>query len=237
MSILLEICIDSIESAMAAKRGGADRLEVCSSLAVEGATPSYGLVKRCMEETRLPVMMMIRPHDGGFVYSDADIDVMLSDIEMGHTLGVDGFVFGVLNHERRVHIEQCQRLLAATGSREVTFHRAFDVVPDPIQAFDSILDLGFNRLLTSGQAANAQQGISLIRELTIRAKERISILPGVGIDSHNARAIIEATGVSELHTAASVASHSGQSGQEVSFGNHRNVASEEIVRAIRQAVA
>lgn len=236
MSILLEVCIDSIESAMAAKQGGADRLEVCSSLAVEGTTPSYGLVKRCVDHVRLPVMMMIRPHDGGFVCSDADIDSMLSDIEIGHSLGVQGFVFGVLTEERKVNVEKCRRLLTATGSRETTFHRAFDVVPNPIEAFDLIIEMGFNRLLTSGQATDAEQGIPLIRQLCDRAKDGIVVLPGAGIDAENAKAIVDATGVNELHTAAHVEAKSGQSGEHVSFGNHRNVASDKVISAIKQSV-
>lgn len=235
MSVLLEICIDSIESAMAAKQGGADRLEVCSSLAVEGTTPSHGLVKRCVEDVQLPVMMMIRPHDGGFVYSDVEIDVMLTDIQMGHTIGVDGFVFGALTSEKQIDFEQCRRLLAAAGSRETTFHRAFDVVPNPMEALEQIVDLGFNRLLTSGQATDAERGIVVIRELCNRAKHRITIMPGAGVNPDNAQKIIDITGASELHTTASVEDNRGQSGTQVSFGTHRRVTSAKSVQAIRHS--
>jgi copper homeostasis protein len=113
MDVLLEICVDSIESAIAAKEGGADRLEVCSSLAGGGTTPSFGLVKQCVEDIRLPVMMMIRPHEGGFVYQENDLKTMLADIEIAQSIGVCGVVFGALTQERHVHLDHCKQFLAA----------------------------------------------------------------------------------------------------------------------------
>lgn len=235
MSILLEICIDSLESAFAAKKGGADRLEVCSSLAAEGTTPSYGLVKQCVDEVQLPVMMMIRPHDGGFVYSKEDIDAMLWDIEIAHAVGVQGVVFGVLTNSRNIHLEHCQRLLKAADSLETTFHRAFDIVENPIAAFDEIVSMGFDRLLTSGQESTAEEGIPLIRKLSNRADGRIIVLPGAGVDSLNARQIVSASGVKELHSMAAELA-CGQAGDQVAFGTNRHVTSVEVVRAIKQSL-
>lgn len=236
MSILLEVCIDSVESAVAAKAGGADRLEVCSSLAADGTTPSYGLVKLCVEQVQLPVMMMIRPHDGGFVYSDADIEAMLIDIEIGHSLGVQGFVFGMLTDQRNVHVEQCTRLVQAAGWRETTFHRAFDVVPNPLESFQELIAIGFTRLLTSGQKSNAEDGIPLIQQLTELARNRVIVLPGTGVNPANAPKIISSTGVCEIHSTAA-APGSGQAGEAVAFGEHRRVTCSEIVRSIKQSLS
>lgn len=235
MSILLEICIDSLDSAFAAKEGGADRLEVCSSLAVEGTTPSYGLVKQCVDEVQLPVMMMIRPHDGGFVYREFDISAMLHDIEIAHSIGVQGVVFGALTESRQIHLEHCQCLLNAAGSLETTFHRAFDIVADPIAAFDEIIAMGFDRLLTSGQATTAEEGIPLIRQLCTRAEGRVIVLPGAGVSSSNAQRIVTATGVRELHTMAA-ATINGQVGEQVAFGTNRKVTVSAMVRAIKDSL-
>lgn len=231
MGILLEICIDSIESAVAAKTGGADRLEVCSSLAGGGTTPSYGLVKQCVEDIQLPVMMMIRPHEGGFVYRENDLDTMLADIEIAKSIGVCGVVFGALTDERHVHLAHCQRLFAAAQPLQTTFHRAFDIVADPIESFDQIVEMGFDRLLTSGQAATAQEGIPMIRQLCERAQNRMAILAGAGVNAHNALPIVSATGVREVHASASVLGQ-GQSLGDVQYGMDRRVTCVELVRSI-----
>ncbi|NOZ40633.1 MAG: copper homeostasis protein CutC [Planctomycetes bacterium] len=235
MTVLLEICIDSIESALAAKEGGADRLEVCSSLAGGGTTPSLGLVKQCVADIQLPVMMMIRPHEGGFVYQENDLEAMLTDIESAQSIGVRGVVFGALTAERQIDLEQCQRLLTAATSLQTTFHRAFDLVVDPIQSLNQLIELRFDRLLTSGQTASAQAGIPLIRQLCDHAQERITLLAGAGVNSQNAQQIVTATGVCELHASASVLG-SGQSQGNVQFGTDRRVTSVELVRAIRQSL-
>ncbi len=236
MTVLLEVCIDSIESAVAAKEGGADRLEVCSSLAGGGTTPSLGLVKQCVADIQLPVMMMIRPHEGGFVYQENDLQTMLTDIEVAQSIGVCGVVFGALTEERQIDLEQCQRLLAASASLQTTFHRAFDLVEDPIDSMDQLIEMGFDRLLTSGQAATAQEGIPLIRQLCDRAQDRIALLAGAGVNSQNAQQIVTATGVRELHASASLLG-SGQHQGNVQFGTDRRVTSAELVQAIRKSLS
>ena len=236
MDVILEICVDSIESAIAAKEGGADRLEVCSSLAGGGTTPSFGLVKQCVEDIRLPVMMMIRPHEGGFVYQEDDLKTMLADIEIAQSIGVCGVVFGALTQERHVHIDHCQRLLAAAQSIKTTFHRAFDIVTDPIESLDQIIALGFNRLLTSGQESTAQKGIPLVRQLRDRAQNRITVLAGAGVNALNAKQIINETGVRELHASASNRVQ-GQCLGNIQFGNDRRVTSVEFVRSIRRSLS
>lgn len=234
-STTLEICIDSIESALAAADGGADRLEVCSSLAVGGTTPSHGLVSACLSQTSLPVMMMIRPHDGGFVYGSCDIDVMLADIESAHALGVHGVVFGALTDNRRIDVEMCKRLVTASRPLSMTFHRAFDLVEDPLAALDQIINLGFQRVLTSGQAARAIDGVRMLQELNEHAGERITILAGSGINADNAAQIVANTGVRELHASASEPSTLQQSTSEIAFGGSHRITNADQVRAIKMA--
>ena len=236
MSILLEVCIDSIESARAAQAGGADRLEVCSCLSNGGTTPCYGLLKQCLAVLQLPVMMMIRPHDGAFIYSEDDIETMVADIDLAHSLGVQGVVFGALSEDRKVHVEHCTRLLSAAGSLETTFHRAFDLVADPIQSFDEIVQLGFNRLLTSGQAAHASEGVPLICQLVERGGDRISVIAGSGINADNARQIADATGVQELHGSASVLKNPDSHGGDVAFGTAHCITSAQQVQLIKKAL-
>ena len=237
--MILEICIDSIESAIAAKEGGADRLEVCSSLAAGGTTPSIGLVQQCIRLTRLPVMMMVRPHDGGFVYQQHDIETMLRNIDSAQSIGVNGIVFGCLDPLGSIDVAACRRILDAAGDLETTFHRAFDVGGSPIKLLDQLIELGFHRVLTSGQAASAKEGSAVISDLVQHAEGKISIMAGAGISPSNAHAIL-ATGVSEVHASASV-EHADAARADrslpVQFGESRRVTSASVVRAIKDAIA
>ena len=238
--MILEICIDSIESALAAKEGGADRLEVCSSLSAGGTTPSIGLVQQCIKLTQLPTMMMIRPHDGCFVYSEHDIETMLLNIESAKTIGASGVVFGCLNSNGSIEINQCRRLLNAAGSLQTTFHRAFDVGRSPRAMLSELIELGFDRVLTSGQAESAEVGRQLIADLVSVASGKVVIMAGAGITPTNARAIMDATGVAELHASASVSKSldesAGESKSPVQFGLSRRVTSACTVREIRVAM-
>ena len=161
VSILLEVCIDSISSAKAAKEGGANRLEVCSSLAGGGTTPSFGLVEHCAIDLEMPVMMMIRPHDGNFVYNKDDLDAMLTDIEVAKSIGAQGVVFGALTPNLELDLAVTKTLVETADELEVTFHRAFDVVRDPLATLAKLEELGVKRVLTSGQKATAME-LSLI---------------------------------------------------------------------------
>lgn len=234
MNFQLEICIDSVASAEAAREGGADRLEVCSSLAAGGTTPSEGLVRACLEQVGLPVMMMIRPRDGDFVYSAADLAVMLRDIEVAQRLKVEGVVFGALTKQRRLDRTVCRQLLQAAAGLKITFHRAFDVAEDPLATLEELIDLGFDCLLTSGQQSTAEEGMELITQLNERAAERIAIMPGAGVNPANAAAILRNTGANQLHASASepvaMSSHS-----QIQFGPPQRVTSAAKVRAIREA--
>lgn len=236
MAVVLEVCIDSFASAAAAQAGGADRLEVCSSLAVGGTTPSYGLVEKCAAELDIPIMMMIRPHDGGFVYDDDHIDTMLRDINVAKSIGVQGIVFGALTAQRTLDRDTCRRLMDAADSLEITYHRAFDLVADPLSVLDELDALGFDRVLTSGQQATAFQGVDLIRQLTDR-RTSIHVLAGGDISAANARQLVEMTGVREIHASASIFAYDEQSHGAIAFGSQRRVTCSQKVRAILDAVA
>lgn len=236
MSVLLEVCVDSYASAEAAKAGGADRLEVCSALAVGGTTPSFGLVEQCVADLQMPVVMMIRPHDGGFQYDNDHIETMLTDIEVAKSIGVQGIVFGALTAERHLDITACERLLDAAESLEATFHRAFDLVPDPMETFGQLESLGFTRLLTSGQQQSAMEGCQLIRELTHQSST-LKVLAGSGVNAENAAELVRMTGVSEVHASASVQAEDFQSQGNVSFGAQRRVTCPQKVTAIRKVIS
>lgn len=221
--ITFEVCIDSVEGAVAAKRGGADRLELCSALSEGGITPSYGLVQRVVATVDLPVMMMIRCRGGSFVYSDQELDVMLHDIEIAKTIGVHGVVFGILRDDDQIQLEANQQLIQAARPLEVTFHRAFDEPAVDAQAtIVQLQNLGITRLLTSGQKDSAAEGVELIANL-VKQSERVSIMPGAGVRPENAKGIIQATNAREIHGTASRFCDSRQ----------RKVTCEETVRAIR----
>lgn len=233
--LLLEVCVDSIESARAAARGGADRLELCGPLSAGGTTPSLGFVEQCLEATGLPAMVMIRAHSGGFVYSDDDLAAMLADVEHVRRIGAHGVVFGALTPSRTVNREQCLRVLDASGDLQTTFHRAFDVAENPLIAFDALVEMGFDRLLTSGQAGTAIAGSPLIGGLCERSGNRVKIVAGSGVTPDNVSRLVNDTGVRELHASLSVAS-SGQSQGDVHFGQGRRVTCEALVRDMRNAL-
>ncbi|XP_077351066.1 copper homeostasis protein cutC homolog isoform X1 [Festucalex cinctus] len=199
---LLEVCVDSVESAVNAERGGAGRLELCCSLMEGGLTPSLGLlqiVKRCV---KIPVYVMIRPRGGDFLYSDWEVEVMRKDMEVMKSHGADGFVLGALTEDGRVDAELCMEFLAAARPLPVTFHRAFDMVHDAAVALETLVSLGFQRVLTSGCDSSALEGLPLIKRLIEQAKGRITIMPGGGITERNLQRILEGSGAQEFHCSA-----------------------------------
>ena len=236
MNVKLEICIDSLASARAARNGGADRLEVCSALAIGGTTPSTSLVEQCVNEVGIPTMMMIRPHDGGFVYSDDDLCVMIGSIGVAKSIGVQGIVFGALTADRRIDIDACKRLLEQAEGLETTFHRAIDVASEPLAALAEIEQLGFDRVLTSGQAATAIEGADLICQM-VQQSSTIKILAGSGVNASNVLDLIKQTDIREVHASASVATVDTSSKGGVSFGENHRVTSEEKVQQIKAKLA
>ena len=235
--MLLEICVDCIESALAAQHGGADRIEVCSSLASGGTTPSLGLVQHCVRRCQIPLMVMIRPHDGGFVYGADDLRTMLHDIDALKNVGVQGVVLGALKPDGAVDMPTMERLIQASRPLEITFHRAFDLCPDPMKALDEIIALHVDRLLTSGQQITAEKGVPLIKQLVGHAGDRLTVMAGAGINNSNVRRIAEATQVRELHASASVSRATELASGEVRFGDNSRVTTVKQVRELIQAMS
>ena len=201
--VIVEICIDSIEGVRSARDAGAARVELCSALLEGGLTPSYGMVEKAvMVSGPVGVQVMIRPRGGDFLYSDDEFEAMKGDIFALKTLGVDGFVFGVLTSEGDVDISRTKELIDLARPASVTFHRAFDMTRDPIEALDTLIELGVDRLLTSGQAPGVVEGSPLICKLIERAAGRLIIMPGGDIGARNVERIVEETGAKEIHFAA-----------------------------------
>jgi len=201
-SLALEIAANSLASALAAQEGGADRIELCASLEVGGLTPSYAQIALTRERVRIPIYVLIRPRTGDFVYSDAEHETMLRDIEICVSLGCDGVVIGALDGSGSVDMDRCQALIAAAGPLGVTFHRAFDMSRDPETALEDIIALGCERVLTSGAQADAPSGAALIAKLVAQAAGRISVMPGAGVNARNILALRAQTGAREFHASA-----------------------------------
>lgn len=198
----LEACVDSVESALSAQAGGADRVELCDNLLEGGTTPSAGLIALCCARLEIPVHVLIRPRGGDFVYSELELEVMRRDIAVARECGARGVVFGMLLPDGSIDLPHTRALIGAARPLAVTFHRAFDFTADPDQALDDLIALGVDRLLTSGQAASAIEGTGILARLVQRAAGRIAIAAGGGLSEENVLAVIERTGVPEVHVRA-----------------------------------
>lgn len=200
---LLEVCIDSVASANAAEKGGAQRVELCGNLVEGGTTPSSGMVQTVQLVSDLPIMMMIRPRGGDFLYSRQEFAVMERDIEEAKRLKVKGIVLGLLTADGKVDKARTARLIQRARPLQVTFHRAFDMTSDPMEALKALMDLGVDRLLTSGQAPTVPEGQELIAKLISKAKGKLIIMPGAGINEENIAQIQAETGAVEFHATGS----------------------------------
>jgi copper homeostasis protein len=196
---LIEAAVEALDSALAAERAGADRIELCDNLGEGGTTPDGELVAAIVQRIRLPVFVLIRPRAGGFVYSENEFDVMIRDIELTRTMGIAGIVTGVLDASGRVNFKRTRSLVKAAGGLPVTFHRAIDSAADLPAALDDAIEAGVSRVLTSGGAPTAREGIDVIAALVLQARERVSIIAGGGIREHNVREVIARTGAHEVH--------------------------------------
>lgn len=199
----IEVCCDTVETAIAANELGAQRIELCSALLVGGLTPSFGLIKACVKATDLEVHVMIRHQEGDFILDQDDLIIMKNDIEMAAKAGAKGIVFGCVNSSHELDYKRCQQLidLSKQNSLEVTFHRAFDFLKSPFQAIDQLVALNCDRILTSGQAATAIEGIDKLADLVKYSNRRIEIMAGSGINVSNALKL-KRTGVNALHFTA-----------------------------------
>jgi len=200
--MLIEICANSYQSAINAQEASAQRIELCSELSVGGITPSYGLLKQVIKELKIPVFVLIRPRSGNFYYADSEFEIMKHDIQACKDLGCKGIVSGVLNKDNSIDIERTKELIELTKPLEFTFHRAFDCVKNPKKSLEQLIDLGIDRVLTSGQETSAEKGLELLKQLKKQAKGRITILAGGGISAENVIKFKEA-GFNEIHASAS----------------------------------
>ena len=203
VSITIEACVTSVRSALAAQQGGADRVELCDNLTEGGTTPGPGSILAARRYLDIGLNVIIRPRGRDFLYTDLEFEIMRRDIEFCREHGVDGVVFGVQEPDGRIDTRRTGLLKEAAGSLSTTFHRAFDVCRDPFEALEALSILGIDRILTSGQQADAVAGADLIAQLVTRAGDRIVIMPGVGIDAGNIKNLISRTRAQEYHVYAS----------------------------------
>ena len=195
----LEICVDSVESAMAAERGGARRVELCSDLREGGITPSHGLIAQVRRHIAIGLFVIIRPRGGDFCYSDRELELMEYDIAHARDLGANGVTLGVLTEQAHVDVKRTRRLIKRAEPLHVTFHRAIDMTPDPAAELTSVIESGAHRVLTSGGAAKAMHGLAVIGHMRRLADSRIRVMAGGGITAQTVGQIAEATGTTEFH--------------------------------------
>jgi copper homeostasis protein len=243
--VLLEVCCGSLDDAIEAELGGADRVELCSCLFFGGLTPSIGSVIEAKRRLKIPVIVMIRPRGGGFCYTEPEFAAMQRDAEATLAKGADGIVFGILNSDGTVDFDRNRRLCELAGGRESVFHRAIDVTPDPFSALDQLIELGFTRVLTSGQQPSVPEGLDLIQRLTERAAGRITVMPGGGIRPNAVQEVIARTGCKQIHVAAWKPQHdsSAELRPQVTFGgalyppeNRYEIADRDVIARIAETI-
>jgi copper homeostasis protein len=200
--MILEVASNSVDSALAAQEGGAGRIEFFTALELGGLTPSPGQIALARERLRIPLYVLIRPRAGDFLYSDLECETMRRDIEACAAAGCDGVVLGVLDADGKVDMPRCRSLVSAAGTMGVTFHRAFDLTHDLLSSLDDVIELGCERVLTSGAQTSALEGAALIRDLVASAAGRITVMPGAGITAQNIATLATFTGARELHASA-----------------------------------
>jgi len=225
---LLEISVESVEAALAAERGGADRIELCEDLSLGGVTPSADLVSAVRAQVRLPIFVMVRPRSGHFVYSTAEFAEMKCSIAGANESGVEGVVLGILRKNRQVDFQRTRELVELAKPLAVTFHRAFDEAADPRQALEEVIQTGAQRILTSGRAKSAPEGAAILAELVAAAGNRVVIVPGAGINAANVKQVAQQTGAREFHSGLSTA---------LPYGSSNYQKFEVEVRKLAEAVA
>ncbi len=202
MNFKLEVIGFTIEACIQAQAAGVHRIELCDNVGEGGTTPSYGFIKAAREKLNIDLFPMIRPRGGDFLYSDEEFEIMKTDIKLCKQLGCDGVVFGMLNADGTIDKKRMSTLIELAYPLGVTIHRAFDRTADACQALEDVIEIGCERILTSGQKPNVMDGTELIVKLIQQAGERIIIMPGSGLKSTNVAELATKTGATEFHTSA-----------------------------------
>jgi len=195
---LIEVCVDSVESALRAQEGGANRVELCDNLLEGGTTPSAGAIAVARERLTIGLHVIVRPRGGDFCYSDAEMESMRRDVDVARQIGADGVVIGLLEPDGGIDVPRTRELLERARPLSVTFHRAFDVARDPERALDQLVGMGVDRLLTTGQEPTILEGLELVAALARRAGGRLIVMPG-GVNERNVARVVQATGATEVH--------------------------------------
>ena len=200
--MIFEICVDSVQGVRSAKTASADRAELCANLIEGGTTPSRGMIREARKIIGIGLNVMIRPRGGDFLFDDDEVAIMEADIETAKSEGADAVVIGVLRADGSIDVERSRRLIALARPMRVTFHRAFDMTPDPMAALETLIELGVERVLTSGQEPTVLEGLPLIAELIAQAGNRIVVMPGGGITVRTVARIVAGAKPKEMHFAA-----------------------------------
>ncbi|MBS1662392.1 MAG: copper homeostasis protein CutC [Bacteroidetes bacterium] len=239
MEYKLEICSFNLASALIAQQSGADRIELCASPEEGGTTPSAGLIRTARESLRIQLYPIIRPRGGDFLYTEEEYRIMLRDIDYCKQVGCNGVVIGMLLSDGSIDKQRCSRLVEAAYPLGVTFHRAFDWAANPFEALEDIINIGCERILTSGQRPTALEGAELIDQLVREADDRIVIMPGSGVRSANIIEIAEKTGAAEFHTSARLKLASAMEYVNLAMKEEQSVvmAGEEEIKKIKEALA
>jgi copper homeostasis protein len=242
MKYIIEIATSDFLTTKSAVEGGADRIELCANLAEGGTTPSYGHIKQCRESFNVLIYPIIRPRGGDFLYNAEEFEIMQQDVKLCKQLGCDGVVIGLLNSDGSIDIKRTSKLIEAAYPLDVTFHRAFDRCRDPFEAMEQLIQMGCERILTSGQKPVAPEAMDLIAQLNKAANERIIIMPGSGVRKENIKILAEQTGCVEFHSSlrgkvktAMEFIHPAFAGSEESYMN--NAIDVNSVRAFRSALS
>ncbi len=243
--IKLEICTASAEDCVVAEQSGADRVELNCALMLGGLTPSLGALRESRAAIRIPLIAMIRPRAGGFCYSANDFKVMLRDVEAALAEGADGIAFGILTERGAIDLRRCRQIARIAEKRQIVFHRAFDVVSEPLKALDQLIDLGFTRVMTSGQEASAYNGAANIANYVRHSGGRIEVLPAGGINRFTVADVVARTGCDQVHASLTTGNkdRSVAARPQVSFGgaikppeDEFTVTNHSAVRALRKTL-
>ena len=194
--MIIEVCAESYEYAVEAEKAGADRIELCKDLHLDGLTPDYESAKRTIDTLNIPIFILIRPREGDFVYSNEEFELIKNDIVKFKEMGCKGIVSGVLSTDQSIDIKRTKELVELSRPLDFTFHRAFDIVSNPLKEIEKLIEIGVNRVLTSGQKEKAIDGLVLLKQLNIISKNRIKIMPGSGINKSN---IVNFESFEEIH--------------------------------------